>query len=115
MEEIAGEIKWRDFLIPTIPELGFFSPQGIKDQVEKTLPEYENIEDLPVTLALLATNLDDGEEVVLDSGSLPRAVAASAAIPLVFNPVEYKDKILVDGGLINSLPDYLARDWGRIW
>jgi NTE family protein len=50
--------------------------------------------------------------VVLDTGSVGRAVRASSAIPGVFQPVEHQGKILVDGGLIDNVPVSVAREKG---
>jgi NTE family protein len=60
----------------------------------------------------VATNVADGREVVLRTGPLHRAILASAAIPLVLQPVEWGDLRLIDGGLSNNLPVDRARELG---
>jgi NTE family protein len=72
----------------------------------------ENIEDLKIPFAAVATDLNRGIRVVLDKGSVGRAVRASSAIPGVFQPVEHQGKLLVDGGLIDNVPVSVARDKG---
>lgn len=52
----------------------------------------------------IATDVSSGEIVVLDSGELTYAIRASMAIPSAFTAVEYKDKKLVDGGLVRNFP-----------
>lgn len=64
----------------------------------------QNIEDLPVSFTAVATDLDKGREVWLSSGPLFDAVRASIAFPTIFSPVNYHEKILVDGGLLNPIP-----------
>ncbi len=64
----------------------------------------ESFDDLPVPFRTVATDLETGEEVVLDRGDLAHAIRASMAIPGVFSPVEIDDRLLVDGGLVNNLP-----------
>jgi NTE family protein len=71
-----------------------------------------NIEDLKIPFAAVATDLNMGRRVVLDRGSVAKAVRASSAIPGVFNPVDYQGKLLVDGGLIDNLPISVARERG---
>lgn len=60
----------------------------------------------------VATDLETGEEVVLAEGDLARAARASMAVPAVFAPVYWGDRILVDGGIVNNLPTSVAREIG---
>jgi Predicted esterase of the alpha-beta hydrolase superfamily len=60
----------------------------------------------------VATDLNRGTRVVLDKGSVARAVRASSAIPGVFPPVDHQGKLLVDGGVIDSIPVSVAREKG---
>ena len=61
-------------------------------------------EDLSVPLSVIACDIDTGEEVVLRSGKLYRAIAASMAFPGVHPPVCWGGRFLVDGGLVNKIP-----------
>ncbi len=71
-----------------------------------------NIENLRIPFAAVATDLNWGYKVVLDQGSLPRAIRASAAIPGVFQPVTHQGKILVDGGVVDNIPISVAKAKG---
>jgi len=71
-----------------------------------------NIEELKIPFAAVATDLNRGSRVILDTGSVGRAVRASSAIPGVFQPVEHQGKLLVDGGLIDNVPVSVAREKG---
>ena len=71
-----------------------------------------NIENLRIPFAAVATDLNWGYKVVLDQGSLPRAIRASAAIPGVFQPVNHQGKILVDGGVVDNIPISVAKAKG---
>ncbi|RUR36024.1 patatin-like phospholipase family protein [Vreelandella populi] len=62
------------------------------------------IEDLPIPVTTVATDLVRQREVWFQSGSLLRAIRASIAIPGVITPVSMGDQMLVDGGLLNPLP-----------
>jgi NTE family protein len=53
---------------------------------------------------IVATDLTNGEEVVLSDGSAVEAVLASAAIPAVFPPVTIAGRHLIDGGIANNTP-----------
>ncbi len=72
----------------------------------------ETIEALPMRFAAVATDLDTGEEVVLDNGPTADAVRASIAIPGVFCPQTTHGRVLVDGGLVNPIPVSVARAMG---
>lgn len=63
-----------------------------------------SFEDLSVPLSVVACDIDTGEEVVLRSGKLYRAIAASMAFPGVHPPVSLGGRFLVDGGLVNKIP-----------
>lgn len=67
---------------------------------------------LPVPFRTIATDLGTGAPVVLDHGSLPRAIRASAAVPGLFAPYPLAGRTLVDGGLVSNLPVQMARDMG---
>lgn len=67
------------------------------------VPE-SNIEDLPIPVSLVASDVIHNREVVMESGSLFDAVRASVSIPLFFRPVVKDDMLLVDGGLLNACP-----------
>ncbi|MFN2424854.1 MAG: patatin-like phospholipase family protein [Candidatus Binatia bacterium] len=71
-----------------------------------------DIEDLRIPFAAVATDLDTGEEVVLDRGPVIDAVRASIAIPGVFRPRTIDSRVLVDGGLVNPIPVSVARQMG---
>lgn len=67
---------------------------------------------LPIPFRCVAVNLDEMEEVVLDSGRLAQCMRASMAIPGAFKPVEMDDQTLVDGGTLNNLPVDVVRAMG---
>jgi predicted acylesterase/phospholipase RssA len=64
---------------------------------------------LPRRFRAVAADLGSGEEIVLGTGDLPRAVRASMGVPGTFAPVEWGGRLLVDGGIANNLPVSVAR------
>lgn len=70
---------------------------------------------LRIPLVVTAVDMVTGQEIDLDSGEVVPAVLASAAIPAAFPPIEIDDKILADGGIIDSVatPSAYARGYGR--
>ena len=60
--------------------------------------------DLKIPLAVIATDMNSGEEVVIMKGSVLEAVRASIAMPVLFTPTKSQGRFLVDGGFSNPLP-----------
>ena len=63
-----------------------------------------NFEDLPIPLKIVASDFYMQEQTVFSEGPLFPAIAASMALPAVFEPVMIEGRALVDGGLTNPLP-----------
>lgn len=59
---------------------------------------------LPIPFFCVATNAENGKQVLLENGYLPLAVSASGALPSLFSPVEIDDQLLIDGGVVNNYP-----------
>ncbi|MFS4415446.1 patatin-like phospholipase family protein [Maribacter sp. 2307ULW6-5] len=55
-------------------------------------------------LFVVATNLEQGREEVIDHGELILPLLASAALPPVFSPVNYRGNLYADGGIMNNFP-----------
>jgi NTE family protein len=70
------------------------------------------IERLPIRFAAVATDARNGEAVVLDAGPVGAAVAASSAVPVVFEPVRIGSHELIDGSLSAPVPVEAARFLG---
>jgi len=91
--------------------MGAAKGEKLEEFVKAKVP-IENIEDLKIPFAAVATNLNMGTRVILDKGPVARAVRASCAIPGVFQPVEHQGSLLVDGGVLDNLPASVARERG---
>jgi NTE family protein len=63
-----------------------------------------NIEELDIDYTAVAVDLEQGREVWLDRGPLFDAIRASIAIPGIFTPHRYRNRILIDGGILNPIP-----------
>ena len=59
---------------------------------------------LSIPLEVVATDFYAQTQVVLKDGPLAPAVAASMALPAIFQPVTIDGRQLMDGGLVNPLP-----------
>jgi len=70
------------------------------------------IEQLPLPLGIVATDLDTGLAVLFQRGDTGSAVRASSAVPAVFQPVRIGTREYVDGGLVSPVPVRFARQMG---
>jgi NTE family protein len=70
------------------------------------------IEDLPCPFVTIASDLATGHEVWIQEGNLVNAMKASFALPGVFSPVPYNDRLLVDGALLNPVPVSVLQAFG---
>lgn len=59
---------------------------------------------LALPFKAVATDFYSQEQVVIDSGDLKSAIAASIALPALFSGVVRDGRLLMDGGLVNPLP-----------
>jgi len=59
---------------------------------------------LPTPFFCTGTNIENGKGVVFDKGYLPDVVAASSALPTVYSPVTYNNKLITDGGVTDNYP-----------
>lgn len=70
------------------------------------------IENMPVPLGIVATDLASGQGVLFQRGDTGTAVRASSAVPAVFLPVKIGASEYVDGGLVSPVPVRYARQMG---
>jgi NTE family protein len=76
------------------------------------LYEDKSFEDTKIPIKVVATSLESGKKIVIDSGKLIDAVMSSSAIPGIFPIVEYKKNHLIDGGISDGLPVDIAEKQG---
>jgi NTE family protein len=88
-----------------------FDSLGVRTLLLRADLGFSRLEEAPIPLAVVATDLHTGEAVVLKEGDVIQAVLASSAIPGVFPPVSWEGRILVDGGVSANAPVMQAEEW----
>ncbi len=111
MADFACKFKTIDLFDLNFDSSGLFSGKGVMKVINKFLPDV-NIEYLDRAFACVATDLYTEKEVVFKIGSLREAVRASISIPGIFVPLKKDDMLLVDGGLLNNMPEDVAVEMG---
>lgn len=86
----------------------FFRGGLIKgEKIETFLDEHlggAKFDDLKIPLIVVASDLNTGAPVYFDKGDLVKAIRASISIPLIFSPVKFEDKFLIDGQVSEPVP-----------
>ncbi len=81
---------------------------------ELTYPVYrvDDFDDLPIPYRAVTTDIVNGQQLLMERGSLALAMRASMSIPTIFKSVDYKNTLLVDGGIFNNFPTDIAKELG---
>lgn len=82
---------------------GLMNPKRVLDFYRKLFGDLR-LENLPTKTVLVATDIQRGQKVTLESGSVADAVFASGALWPLFPPIEIEGRLLIDGGYSNPLP-----------
>ena len=73
---------------------------------------HSNFDSLKVPYRAIAVDIREGKVYALGKGSLPQAMRSSMAIPLLFYPALYNNRLMVDGGVLDVLPTDVAQQMG---
>lgn len=107
LKQEAESMRRRD-VIPHIADFGLhraalFGGKRLEEYFDRLL-EGRTFADLSRRLVVVTTDIDTGEEVLLESGTLAAALRASASIPGVFAPARIDGRRLIDGGIGSPVP-----------
>jgi len=94
---------------------GFLQFTSKTDGIEKLMVDTFgdiNIEDLKIPCSAVAVNIKTTNQICISHGNLARAIAGSCCVPGFFQPVEFGEALLVDGGLQNTIPANIPRHFG---
>lgn len=112
-ERYAITLPFDGFKVSVPP--AYSGGQNIYSELVRILYHVKDIDDfskLPIPFVCVATNVENGKEVVLNSGYLPEAIMASGTLPSLFEPLALDGKLLIDGGVVNNYPIDKVRAMG---
>jgi len=112
MENIAQKTDWKlmaRIFLPTLSLSAIVNDKYLSEFLYSLFGD-KNFEDLKIPLSVITTDIESGKMVVLNSGNLLKAVRASMSLPMLFSPVIYNRKKLVDGGLSNPVPVDIVKE-----
>jgi NTE family protein len=114
IKEIVLEMDWlkRIRLVDiSIPKTGFIAGKKITELLKSIIGDVD-FSELKIPFACIATDIMTGEEIIINKGSVLEAVRASISVPIVFAALKYKERFLVDGGLVDQVPVDAVKDMG---
>jgi Predicted esterase of the alpha-beta hydrolase superfamily len=106
VKKLLGSTDWKSFLVFSAFQLtraGIMKEKKVDEILKKFFGD-KTFEDCKKQFCCVAVDIVSGTRVILNSGSLRRAVLASIAVPGISPPVCKGNEILVDGGVIEPLP-----------
>ncbi|HKJ39923.1 MAG TPA: patatin-like phospholipase family protein [Anaerolineales bacterium] len=103
IDKIVVDLNWLDISKISFSQHGLLSNQGLAKLIHDEFGDI-NFKDANIPLAIVTTDIFNGEKVVLKEGNVSIAVMASTCIPGIFAPIDYQDKLLVDGGIVENVP-----------
>ena len=111
LQKMSFSIEKGDILDITIPDNGFIKGEKLEEYINEKVKNTP-IENLRIPFYSVATDLQNGQEVVFGKGNTGTAVRASCSIPGIFNPVKISDRIYVDGGVVSPVAVEAAKRLG---
>ncbi|MFA5309471.1 MAG: patatin-like phospholipase family protein [Dehalococcoidales bacterium] len=115
MIEKALDAKWKKFtplVDPSFPKTGLLKGAKIKSLLASFMGGELDFKDLKIPFTCVATDIDTGEEVLMDRGPLLDALRATISVPGIFAIVERGGRYLVDGGLTTPVPVHVVKNMG---
>lgn len=111
IRDVALDVRISSLIDFTLSADGLIRGNKLANWVDSITGETQ-VEQLPRRFAAVATDLQSGQAVLLDSGSVGSAVQASSAVPGMNVPVPYHNGHLIDGGVTSLIPVRFARAMG---
>jgi NTE family protein len=115
MREIALKInvmKMLSLADLALPKSGLLGGRAVIKLLRKMMGNDVRFDELPIPLALVATDIITGEEVVINQGSVLEGIRATISIPGIFTVAKWQNRYLVDGGLVNPVPVSVLKKMG---
>lgn len=109
--KLAKSLKRRHWLDFVVPKMGLIAGDRTLATL-RLLTKRKQFSELSIPLAVVATDLKSGREVVFTEGEVAVAVRASISVPGIFVPYRYGETLLVDGAVLNPTPVDIAHRMG---
>ena len=111
LKGLAEELDWDKISDITFPKTGLIKGNKLL-QLFELLTQNKEFNDLNIPFAAIACDIEHGKHIVLNEGSVAKAIRSSSAIPGVFVPFKHKGYWLVDGAVLDRVPVSTVRNMG---
>jgi len=111
LQKISFDLEQGELVDFTIPDNGFIKGEKLEGYINRMLRNTP-MEKLRIPFYAVATDIQNGREMVFGSGNTGTAVRASCSIPGVFSPVTISGRMYVDGGVVSPVAVDAARRLG---
>ena len=116
LEEITLGVDWKMLARLIDPKLsllgkGLVHGQRVNSLLRSIIGDVK-FEDLEIPFAVVAADARNMEEIVINTGPVIEAVRASMSMPVIFTPVKWGSRFLVDGGVVNPMAVDVVRNMG---
>lgn len=109
--KLAKNLKRRHWLDFIIPKMGLVAGDRALEMF-RLLTQRKHFDQLNIPLAIVATELTKGTEMIFTEGEVASAIRASISVPGVFTPFPINDMLFVDGAVLNPTPTDIVYNMG---
>lgn len=111
MKEIAKEINWDYITDITFPRKGLIKGDKLLSFME-IITQNKDFKDLKIPFSAIACDIESGKHIIINKGSVAKAIRASISIPGIYIPFRHQDMLLIDGGVLDPVPVSTVRKMG---
>ncbi|MDD4761647.1 MAG: patatin-like phospholipase family protein [Candidatus Pacebacteria bacterium] len=111
MTDVSKKINWINISNFAYSKLGLASNKPLGKLIKEIFGDVK-IEDAKIPLAIVATDIEKGQKVVLQKGNLAEALMASSCLPGIYVPIIINEQKLIDGGWSENLPLSVLKKMG---
>jgi len=111
LQKLSFALEQNDIIDLTVPDKGFVKGEKIERYINFILRETP-MEKLRIPFYAVATDVQNGKEMVFGSGNTGTGVRASCSIPGIFIPPVISGRMYVDGGVVSPVAVDAARRLG---
>jgi NTE family protein len=101
-----------DWALPFSGRFGGMIKGDALQAMVNRLVKNQTIENMPMPLGIVGTDLQTGNGILFQRGDTGQAVRASCSIPGIFQPTIIQGREYVDGGLVSPVPVRYAKQMG---
>jgi len=114
LKEFALQMDWKkvvSYFDVVFPRSGLMDGKKVHE-LFSIHSDARTFDDFKIPVKMIATDLNSGDKIIIDSGNIIESIRASVSVPGVFTPVFLNDSWLVDGGLVDPVPVKVVREMG---